>query len=100
MKTPQKFTPAEKAQVAIAALRGDKTIAQISSSYSVHKTQITNWKKLLINNSIEIFKDNRRKVKQEKFQHQQEIENLYKIIGQRETELDWLKKKLSIFDTL
>jgi hypothetical protein len=65
----------------------------------VHKTQITNWKKILINNSTEIFKDNRRKAKQEEFNHQQEIENLYKIIGQRETELDWLKKKLSIFNT-
>lgn len=98
MKKPQKFTPAEKAQVALTALKGDKTIAQISSTYSVHKTQIFNWKKQLIENTAELFKDNKKKAKQKEFEHQQELENLYKIIGQREIELDWLKKKLSIFD--
>ena len=98
MKTPQKFTPAEKAQVALSAFKGEKTIAQISSAYSVHKTQIFNWKKHLMENTLEIFKDNSRKEKREKMEHQQELDNLYKIIGQREIELDWLKKKLSIFD--
>ena len=94
MKIPQKFTPTEKAQVALAALKGDKTIAQISSAYSVHKTQIFNWKKQLIENTVEIFKDNKKKTKQREFEHKQELENLYKIIGQREIELDWLKKKI------
>ena len=98
MKTPQKFTPAEKAQVALSALKGDQTVAQISSMYSVHKTQIFNWKKQLVENITEIFKDNKKKEKQTKIAHQEELDNLYKIIGQREIELDWLKKKLSIFD--
>ena len=98
MKTPQKFTPAEKSQVALAAFKGDKTIAQISSMYRVHKTQISNWRKQLLDNIVEIFKDNKKKEKQTKFAHQQELDNLYKVIGQREIELDWLKKKLSIFD--
>jgi len=49
-------------------------------------------------NVAELFKDNRKKEKQKEFDHQTELENLYKIIGQRDTELDWLKKKLSIFD--
>jgi transposase-like protein len=43
-KQPRTFSPQEKAQVALAAIKGDKTIAQISSSYQVHPTQIGHWK--------------------------------------------------------
>lgn len=94
----QKFTPAQKAQVALEAVKGDKTIAQITSTYGAHRTQVFHWKKRLIENMAEIFKDNRKKEKELKNNHQQELDNLYKIIGQRDTELDWLKKKLSIFN--
>jgi len=97
-KQPRTFSPQEKAQVALAALKGEKTIAQISSDYQVHPTQIGLWKKQVLANVAELFKDNRKKEKQKEFDHQTELENLYKIIGQRDTELDWLKKKLSIFD--
>jgi hypothetical protein len=51
-----------------------------------------------VENIDEIFKDNKKKEKELKINHQQELDNLYKIIGQRDIELDWLKKKLSIFD--
>ena len=97
-KQPRTFSPQEKAQVALAALKGEKTIAQISSDYQVHPTQIGLWKKQVLANVAELFKDNRKKEKQKEFDHQTELENLYKIIGQRDTELDWLKKKLSVFD--
>ena len=97
-KQPRTFSPQEKAQVALAALKGEKTIAQISSDYQVHPTQIGLWKKQVLANVAELFKDNRKKAKQKEFDYQTELENLYKIIGQRDTELDWLKKKLSIFD--
>ena len=92
------FSPQEKAMVALAALKGDKTTAQISSNHQVHPTQIGLWKKQAIDNLSELFKNNRKKEKQKEADHQSELENLYKIIGQREIELDWLKKKLSIFN--
>lgn len=98
IKQPRTFSPQEKAQVALAALKGEKTIAQISSDYQAHPTQIGLWKKQLLANAAELFKDNRKKEKQKEFNHQTELENLYKIIGQRDIELDWLKKKLSVFD--
>ncbi|MFH1233658.1 MAG: hypothetical protein V1649_03355 [Patescibacteria group bacterium] len=49
-------------------------------------------------NFVELFIDNKQKEKLKEITQQQQTDNLYKIIGQRETELDWLKKKLSIFD--
>ncbi|MFH1233256.1 MAG: transposase [Patescibacteria group bacterium] len=45
MKQSRTFAPLEKARVALAAIQGDKTIAQISSAYQIHPTQIRNWKK-------------------------------------------------------
>ena len=99
MKQPKIFAPFEKAQVALAVIQGDKTIAQISSAYQVHPTQIRNWTKYAKDNFIELFKDNKQKEKLKQIEQQKQMDNLYKIIGQRDAELDWLKKKLSIFDT-
>ena len=96
-KQQRTFSPQEKAMVALAAIKGEKTLAQISSEYQVHPTQIGLWKKQVMDNLSELFKDKRKKEKQKEFDHQAELENLYKIIGQRDIELDWLKKKLSIF---
>lgn len=96
-KQAKTFSPQEKATVALAAIKSDKTVAQISSDHQVHPTQIGLWKKQATTNLAELFKDNRKKEKQQEFDHQTQVDNLYKIIGQRDVELDWLKKKLSIF---
>jgi len=95
IKKPRTFSPQEKSQVALAAIKEEKTIAQISSNFQVHPTQIGLWRKQALNGLPEIFKDGRKKEKESN--HQEELDNLYKIIGQRDTELEWLKKKLSIF---
>lgn len=98
-KSPQKFSPTEKAHIALAAIRGEKTIAQISSEYHVHPTQIGLWKKQALENLAEIFKNHLKQEKQQAAAHQEQLDNLYKVIGQRDIELDWLKKKLSIFNS-
>jgi transposase-like protein len=92
-----KKSPQEKAQVALAAIKEEKTMAQISSDFQVHPTQIGLWKKQAIDNLPELFKDKRKKEKEDSAGRQAELDNLYKIIGQRDAELDWLKKKLQIF---
>lgn len=97
-KKPRTFSPQEKAQVALSAIRGEKTIAQISSEHQVHPTHVGLWKKQTLENFSELFKDNRKKEKQKEISQQEQLDNLYKVIGQRDIELDWLKKKLSIFN--
>ena len=37
-----------KAQVAVAAIKGDKTLAELAEQFSVHPTQITDWKQQLL----------------------------------------------------
>lgn len=85
------FTPQQKAQVALAAIKGERTISQIASLYEVHPTQVQAWKKQVLSVLPEIFSDKRKKENQNQ---DQLIDELYKTIGQRDIELEWLKKKL------
>jgi len=44
-----------RAQVAVAALRGDKTIAEIAEKFEVHPNQVMAWKAQLLEHSSEAF---------------------------------------------
>lgn len=99
IKKPRTFSAQEKSQVALTAIKGEKTMSQISSDYQVHPTQIGLWKKQALDNFPNLFRDNVKKEKEKELEHLEEIDNLYKIIGQRDAELDWLKKKLSTFNS-
>lgn len=91
------YSDKQKAQVAMDALKGEKTINQISTQYQIHPTQIHKWKTIAWEGLPGLFSQNDTKGKiiteKEKL-----IDELYKIIGQRETELNWLKKKFNIFN--
>jgi len=82
-----------KAKVALAAARGDKTIAELASEYQVHPNHITQWKKQLLESLPEVFSRRRRN----EHRHQDELTaQLYQQIGQLKVELDWLKKNLDL----
>ena len=87
------FSPKQKATVALEALKGMKTINQLSNHYEIHPTQVGLWKKALTENAEHIFSDKRKNETKEK---DELIERLYKTIGQRDIELEWLKKKLHL----
>ena len=93
IKQPKTFSPQEKAQVALTALKGEKTIAQISSDYQVHPTQIGKWKKLAEEELAVLFADKR---KRENYSQERIIDELYRTIGQRDVEISWLKKKFKL----
>jgi transposase len=84
------YTPQFKTKVALEALSQASTITELASKHQVHHTQIIAWKKHLLKNAPDIFSDKRKKVDKTK---DQEIEQLYKKVGQYSIELDWLKKK-------
>ncbi len=82
-----------KSKVALAAIKGDKTTAELIKQFQVHSTQITQWKKQLVESLPEIFSLRRNK----DLQKQQALtDQLYQQIGQLKVELDWLKKKSGI----
>lgn len=84
-----------KAKVALAALKGDKTIAELASEYEVHPNQITQWKKQLLDSLPELFS---RRRKHERRDQAALTSELYQQIGQLKVELDWLKKKSGLDD--
>ena len=83
------FGAAFKAKVALAAVRGDKTTAQLASEFSVHASQVTAWKKQLLEQAVGLFEDGRQR-RDESAANEQE---LYEQIGRLKMEVEWLKKK-------
>ncbi len=84
------FGGAFKAKVALAALRGDKTTAQLASEYEVHTSQVAAWKQQLLEQAPTLFEDGHSKSREESAANEQE---LYEQIGRLKVENEWLKKK-------
>lgn len=89
-KRAKQYTAQEKAKVAMEALKGDLTMAQISSQYGVHATQINRWKKEAVDAMVLGFTT---KPKAEDTSQTELVCQLYQQIGQLTVERDWLKKK-------
>ncbi len=87
-------TAAFKAQVALAAVRGDKTVGELAGQHGVHPTMIHAWKKQLLGGVEELFQ---RGPKAGADDHEALQAQLYEQIGRLKTELDWLKKKAAGF---
>ena len=96
MKTSRrKHSPAFKTKVALGALRGEKTIAEIASQYEIHPNQIMQWKKILAAEASGLFeKGQSRKPRDEKAL----IKKLYQEIGQLKVEKDFLEDSLGRMD--
>lgn len=90
----RQFTPEQKARVALAALKGDKTINQIASEYEVNPTQVKKWRDALKQASSDVFVDKRKGSGVATTVTQAQVDELHRVIGVRDAELEWLKKKL------
>ena len=80
-----------KVKVAIEAIKGEKTISEMTSKYGIHTTQINNWKKQALEQIPNAFS---RKRKKQKESQQKLIDELYRQIGQLKVENDFLKKNI------
>ena len=79
-----------KFQIALEAIKSDKTINQLASEYQLHPSQISQWKKQLLEQGSDIFATT--PTKRQREQNDRES-SLYEQIGRLNMELDWLKKK-------
>jgi transposase-like protein len=85
----RRHSAAFKARVALEAAKQTKTIAELAKAFQVHPVQISQWKKQLLDGVEALFRDGRRREREEGQAIQAE---LYEKIGRLNMEIEWLKK--------
>ena len=94
-QTRKNHSPAFKAKVAVAAIQGEQTIAQLASRFEVHPSQIHAWKKTMMQGLPELFGTGPGKQEKEKDQKVL-ITQLYQHIGQLKVERDFLAERSAL----
>ncbi len=89
-QTRKKHSPAFKAKVALTAIQGDETIAQLASRFEVHPSQIHAWKRALVEGAPGLFTADQ---KSQGKANEAEINQLYRHIGQLKVERDFLAER-------
>ena len=89
-RTRRNHAPGFKAKVALAAIRGDKTLAELAEQFDVHANQISEWKQQLQESAAELFESSV-KAKSER----PDLKDLHAKIGQLTLENDFLESALT-----
>jgi transposase len=84
-------TPAFKAKVALGAIRGDRTLAQLAEQFDVHPNQITTWKDQLLERAAEVFGSG---TSSKLSTPEVDIKSLHAKIGELTLENDFLESAL------
>ena len=93
MRRRKRYDGRFKAEVAIEAIKNQRTVAQIASEYGVHPNQVSQWKKQVLDQLPALFTNGRSKSTTDS---DQLVDELYRQIGQLKVELDWLQKKTQL----
>ena len=87
----KQHSAAFKAQVALAALKGDRTVNELAGQYAVHPTLIHGWKKQLLTQAETLIANGSKATTADA---EAEKTELFEQIGRLKMELEWLKKKV------
>ena len=88
-RTRRKHSPAFKAKVALAAMAGEKTLAELAQQYEIHPNQITNWKRQLSERAASVFDA------EASTESKVDLKALHAKIGQLTLENDFLEGALT-----
>jgi transposase-like protein len=81
-----------KTKVVLEVLKEQKTLAQLSSEFDLHATQIGEWRKQVVSGIPSLFAGKKTIISEE--EKEDLTAPLYQQIGQLKVELDYLKKRL------
>ncbi len=76
----------QKAKMALAAIKEEKTFVELASEYQVHPSQLSEWKNVIEKEAHTLFGSSVKSKEAER------IAELERMVGQREAEIEWLKK--------
>jgi transposase len=93
MAQRRQFSAEFKAKVALEALRGELTLAQIAQKHSIHPNMISGWKRQLAEQAASLFARGRSDQDQAS---EAQVKELHAKIGQLTIEKDFLKKGLNL----
>ena len=89
-KKRRRFSSEFKARVALAAVRGEKSLSELASEFEVHANLVASWKRQLTEGAAGLFDGGR---PPDSGESQAREEKLYEQIGRLKMEVEWLKKK-------
>lgn len=90
-RTRRNHSPEFKAKVALAALKGDRTLAELAQHFDVHPNQITEWKRQLLERASDVFGG----TGADKADNGPDLKTLHAKIGQLTLENDFLSGALT-----
>jgi transposase len=90
-KKRKQYSGEFKAKVALAAIRGEETVAQLAARHGLHPTQINSWKRQLIERAAEVFSKDQGTGEVET----RSTDDLHRVIGQLTVERDFLARMLN-----
>ena len=85
----RKHSPAFKSKVALAAMKGEQTVAELAQRFDVHPNQITQWKTVLLERAADVFEGG------ESAQEFVDVKTLHAKIGELTLENDFLETALT-----
>jgi transposase len=91
----KRYSKEFKAKVALAAIKGQKTVNELAGEYGIHVSLINTWKKQALEALPEVFGQGAQREAEEREAH---TDRLYQQIGRLQVEVDWLKKKTGHLD--
>jgi transposase-like protein len=89
----KRYSAELKAKVALEAIKCQKTTNEIAAEYSIHPSQISQWKKQVLDELPNLFSKQEKEREKAETETEATIAHLYQQIGQLKVEVDYLKKK-------